>query len=152
MSGHVRWSDARRRHLEERTGTGQLCAHCQRVQAGYGMVTVKDASGTIRDQPLCHPDQGLDCYRLVTIYRHPMPCGCRGPSDHPDQDVCDDCDYRRFEHVVDVPDDERRYDFLGRPVPCLNFQPKARPTQRRSPAVGESPAAPPDDSIRVPFR
>lgn len=26
------------------------------------------------DYPLCHPDVGLDCYRLVTVYRHHLPC------------------------------------------------------------------------------
>ena len=24
---------------------------------------------------LCHPDDGLDCYRMVTLYHHATPCG-----------------------------------------------------------------------------
>ena len=45
-----------------------VCGHCgppARGGAGVG------------DTPLCHPDGGMDCYRLVTVYRHPTPCfGC----------------------------------------------------------------------------
>lgn len=41
------------------------CAHCVRPQRGYAAVN---------SHPLCHPDEGLDCYRLVTIYGHEMPC------------------------------------------------------------------------------
>lgn len=34
--------------------------------------------GEIR-QPLCHPDDGPDCFHLVTVYRHPAPCpNCPG--------------------------------------------------------------------------
>jgi hypothetical protein len=25
-----------------------------------------------REYDLCHPDDGLDCYRLVTVYKHPI--------------------------------------------------------------------------------
>lgn len=44
------------------------CAHCARPLRGSG--TALDGS------PLCHPDDGMDCYHLVTLYRHPMPCDC----------------------------------------------------------------------------
>ena len=45
------------------------CAHCLGVQVGFA---------GIGDQVLCHPDYGIDCYRLVTIYSHAMPCpACR---------------------------------------------------------------------------
>jgi hypothetical protein len=43
-----------------------LCGHCGQPVQGYGY-----AGG----QALCHPHQGLDCYHLVTLYRHPTPCG-----------------------------------------------------------------------------
>lgn len=42
------------------------CAHCglpERV--GYSVV---------KGRYLCHTDEGLDCYRLVTVYGHLMPC------------------------------------------------------------------------------
>lgn len=41
------------------------CAHCQQPITGYG---------TVNDAILCHPDVGLDCYHLVTLYRHDTPC------------------------------------------------------------------------------
>lgn len=43
------------------------CGHCGEPMRGYA---------AINDTPLCHPDEGLDCYRLVTVFGHPMPCGC----------------------------------------------------------------------------
>lgn len=30
--------------------------------------------GAVNGSPLCHPNSGLDCYRLVTVYHHQMPC------------------------------------------------------------------------------
>lgn len=46
-----------------------LCAHCGHHLRG---------SAFAGDAPLCHPDRGQDCYRLVTVYQHPMPCeSCR---------------------------------------------------------------------------
>lgn len=41
------------------------CAHCAHDL---------DGSASVGDSPLCHPGDGLDCYRLVTIYGHAMPC------------------------------------------------------------------------------
>lgn len=41
------------------------CAHCLGPQVG---------SASVAGQSLCHPDGGLDCYRLVTVYHHDMPC------------------------------------------------------------------------------
>lgn len=46
----------------------RICAHCTRPMRGYA---------TVGGDYLCHPDVGLDCYRLVTIYDHPMPCQCK---------------------------------------------------------------------------
>ncbi len=43
----------------------QTCAHCGLLIIGYG---------SVNDAPLCHPTTGLDCYHLVTLYRHSMPC------------------------------------------------------------------------------
>ena len=45
--------------------TPRICAHCREPMQGYA---------TIGGRWLCHPDAGLDCYRLVTVYGHPMPC------------------------------------------------------------------------------
>lgn len=42
-----------------------LCAHCLLEPRGYA---------TGGDDRLCHPDTGIDCYRLVTVYHHPTPC------------------------------------------------------------------------------
>jgi hypothetical protein len=47
------------------------CAHCGGPQRGYA---------AINDAPLRHPDVDLDCYRLVTVHGHSMPCG---PCAHP---------------------------------------------------------------------
>lgn len=43
----------------------RICGHCRQPMRGYA-----SAHGTW----LCHPDDGMDCYRLVTVYRHEMPC------------------------------------------------------------------------------
>lgn len=48
------------------------CAHCERPMNDY-------AGGTSRgyhNEMLCHPNakNRPDCYRLVTIYKHPAPC------------------------------------------------------------------------------
>jgi hypothetical protein len=42
------------------------CGHCGGPLRGYAAVN---------DAAVCHPDEGLDCYRLVTVYGHPVPCG-----------------------------------------------------------------------------
>lgn len=103
--------------------TGQTCAHCSGPQNGSASVTQYDDARKPVHKPLCHPDYGMDCYSLVSVYGHSMPCQCRGASEHPDQDVCHRCEYRRFEHVVDVDAPDVRLDFLGNPVPCFDFQP-----------------------------
>jgi hypothetical protein len=54
--------------------TARLCGHCSQPQRGFASVTYAGAP-----MPLCHPDDGPDCYRLVTVYHHPTPCDC---SDH----------------------------------------------------------------------
>ena len=41
------------------------CAHCRGPVRGYA-----SANG----RPLCHPDFGLDCYHLATVYQHDVPC------------------------------------------------------------------------------
>jgi hypothetical protein len=41
------------------------CAHCGFELLGYASVGL---------DLLCHPDFGIDCYRLVTIYHHDIPC------------------------------------------------------------------------------
>lgn len=45
------------------------CAHCGAPQRGHATVGV---------QRLCHPDDGPDCYRLVTVYGCTMPCSRGG--------------------------------------------------------------------------
>ncbi len=42
-----------------------ICGHCRQRAIGHASV------GKVR---VCHPDSGMDCYRLVTVYRHWMPC------------------------------------------------------------------------------
>jgi hypothetical protein len=43
-----------------------ICAHCLLPISGYG---------SPHDGQLCHPDvPGMDCYRLVTVHQHEMPC------------------------------------------------------------------------------
>lgn len=45
------------------------CGHCGKP------VHLGGAVGATR---LCHPDEDMDCYHLVTVYKHPMPCDCDG--------------------------------------------------------------------------
>lgn len=43
------------------------CGHCGLQLLGYGTAET--------GEKLCHPDQpAMDCYRLVTVYQHDMPC------------------------------------------------------------------------------
>jgi len=49
----------------------QTCGHCLKPARGYAR-----AEGA----RLCHPDEGLDCYRLVTVYGHSVPCGDCSPA------------------------------------------------------------------------
>lgn len=44
-----------------------ICAHCGNEQQGYASVH----KGGV-NYPLCHPDEGLDCYHLVTVYHEPI--------------------------------------------------------------------------------
>jgi hypothetical protein len=44
------------------------CAHCGKVGETYGQ---------LNNSPLCHPNVGMDCYRLVTVYHEPI--GARLP-------------------------------------------------------------------------
>jgi hypothetical protein len=67
--------------LEGQLAVPRICGHCQRPIRGMGSV-----GGTF----LCHPDDGMDCYRLVTLYGHPMPCDRL------------DADRRYFESVDDL--------------------------------------------------
>lgn len=41
------------------------CGHCGMPIVGYASVDGRH---------LCHPDSGMDCYRLVSVYHHDMPC------------------------------------------------------------------------------
>lgn len=41
------------------------CGHCLEPMVGYG---------SAGKQLLCHPDIGMDCYKLVTLYKHTTPC------------------------------------------------------------------------------
>lgn len=47
--------------------TAGICDHCGKPQRG--------SAGMSRggeDYVLCHPDDGLDCYHLVTVYGEPI--------------------------------------------------------------------------------
>lgn len=46
----------------------KICGHCGGLLLGWAMMN---------DTYLCHPDVGMDCYRLVTVYREPI--GARLP-------------------------------------------------------------------------
>lgn len=46
----------------------KICAHCVDEMRGYAMAG---------DRWLCHPDEGQDCYRLVTVWGHDPYPGCR---------------------------------------------------------------------------
>lgn len=96
--------------------TDKTCAHCGGPQ--IGIASTFDSED--RRRLLCHPPRGMDCYRLVTIYGHDMPCDCRGVSDDPDTDVCYRCQYIRGDHRGES-GRPQRFDFLGNPVPCTAF-------------------------------
>lgn len=59
------------------TSEPRTCGHCGADDVG----TLRAGCATMGDGTyLCHPYTGdrADCYRLVTIYHHPMPCSdCR---------------------------------------------------------------------------
>lgn len=50
----------------------ETCAHCQRPNRGVAV----SGYATVDGKFVCHPDVGVDCYRLVTLYKHPTPCAC----------------------------------------------------------------------------
>lgn len=50
----------------------KICGHCGEQMRGSASIT--DASGTVW---LCHPDEGRDCYHLVTVWGHDPHPGCR---------------------------------------------------------------------------
>lgn len=55
------------------------CAHCGATDVG----SYSAGYASVGDQYLCHPnDEGRpDCYTLVTVFKHPMPCpGCLRPA------------------------------------------------------------------------
>lgn len=114
-SARLRHATSALRPQRGRDFTGRTCSHCGGPQIGMASIT---QDGQYR--PVCHPDYGMNCYELVTIHGHSMPCNCRGSSEHPDNDPCARCEYRRFEHPID-PAQPRRFDFLGNPVPCWQF-------------------------------
>ena len=47
-----------------------ICAHCGGRQRGFAGMGAN---------LLCHPDFGMDCYQMVTVYHHPMPCESCAP-------------------------------------------------------------------------
>lgn len=65
MSNRIARRDCRNGRTRMRQ---RVCAHCGRVGHTYG---------SLNGAPLYHPTQGLDCYRLVTVYREPI--GARLP-------------------------------------------------------------------------
>lgn len=64
-----------------------ICGHCHKAARGHASVhritTDLEGSRSLTRIPLCHP-LGVfedpndlpppDCYHLVTVYRHPIPC------------------------------------------------------------------------------
>jgi hypothetical protein len=63
-------------------GTTMGCAHCERrmnnLAGGF--------SKGYHNEPLCHPNvpNRPDCYKLVTLYKHPTPCDrTKCYEDHP---------------------------------------------------------------------
>lgn len=45
------------------------CEHCSGIALGYATVTFDGKAYRV-----CHPDTGLDCYKLVTVYGHGRWC------------------------------------------------------------------------------
>lgn len=73
----------------------RVCAHCgQSFEVGGSLHT-----GGV-DYPLCHPDDGLDCYHLVTVYGEEI--GSR--KDNPDLAYIDEAgplDFNDFSGMFD---------------------------------------------------
>lgn len=53
-------------------GLPMYCGHCERDLAGNGPFAIIYMKDKIIS--LCHPDGGMDCYHLVTVYHHGMSC------------------------------------------------------------------------------
>ncbi len=69
-----------------------VCAHCSGVLRGFG---------SVNGLPLCHPDNGMDCYHLVTLYRHEMPCETVHLMPQPaPRDAIDDEEFAAFNEVL----------------------------------------------------
>jgi hypothetical protein len=51
--------------VEALNGHEPTCGHCGGPLRGYG---------NVHGVKVCHPDDGLDCYALVTLAGHDMPC------------------------------------------------------------------------------
>lgn len=51
-----------------------VCGHCRRPDVG----TPAAGYGGVNGTPVCHPavTGRPDCYRLVTVHRHPLNCRC----------------------------------------------------------------------------
>lgn len=62
-----------RTFVNRQTEAGPMnCSHCQCIMRGSAGLTLDGVH-----YPLCHPDEGMDCYRLVTVYKHPVVgCSC----------------------------------------------------------------------------
>lgn len=68
MSERIHPGERVNREIKLLLENARHCAHCG---------TLAFFAGFLNDAPLCHPNQGLDCYRLVTVYREPI--GARLP-------------------------------------------------------------------------
>lgn len=57
----------------------ETCGHCGRTDVG----SYAAGSSAVGNQRLCHPNEAgrPDCYRLVTVYKHPVPCDCARPKE-----------------------------------------------------------------------
>lgn len=66
-----------------------MCGHCGEQMRGHA--SISDANGVAW---LCHPDEGQDCYHLVTVWGHDPYPGCR---------QCE-ADREERERVADLPD------------------------------------------------
>lgn len=49
----------------------RICGHCVNPMRGHA--SISEATGTVW---LCHPDDGEDCYRLVTVWGHDTSGDC----------------------------------------------------------------------------
>jgi transcriptional regulator with XRE-family HTH domain len=63
--GHTRVGAGEPKGSTRLSGGADVCGHCGGSLRGYA---------SLGDVKLCHPDDGMDCYRLVTVYGHGAPC------------------------------------------------------------------------------